>query len=203
MTCGIYKITNTKNSRIYIGSAVNIEQRWRAHKSYLNRNIHANPKLQASWNKYGQENFKFEVIHECLKDDLLIYEQYWIDFFKANNYTLGFNILAKAANRAGHKASAETRAKMSASQKERFKDPAQKIARNLVLIGNNFKKGKPQSLEARKATGNKLRGRQRPDHVKLAISLAHKGKKKTPEHMAKIWASRRANKLKESSSDEH
>jgi predicted GIY-YIG superfamily endonuclease len=33
MSCGIYKITNNINKKIYIGCSVNIEHRWISHKS--------------------------------------------------------------------------------------------------------------------------------------------------------------------------
>ena len=32
MTCGIYKIMNLKNNKIYIGKSKNIEKRWQRHK---------------------------------------------------------------------------------------------------------------------------------------------------------------------------
>ena len=33
MSCGIYKITNLINNKVYIGQSQNIEHRWIAHKS--------------------------------------------------------------------------------------------------------------------------------------------------------------------------
>lgn len=43
---GVYKITNLINSKFYIGSSVNIGQRWFKHKALLRHNKHENPKLQ-------------------------------------------------------------------------------------------------------------------------------------------------------------
>lgn len=31
MTCGIYKIVNNINGKIYIGQSIDIERRWNAH----------------------------------------------------------------------------------------------------------------------------------------------------------------------------
>ena len=42
---GIYKIVNSINNKIYVGSAKNIKKRWSAHKSDLNKNKHHNKHL--------------------------------------------------------------------------------------------------------------------------------------------------------------
>jgi group I intron endonuclease len=76
---GIYKITNKKNGKIYVGSSLNIYKRWWYHAERLNNNTHTNPHLQASWNKYGGNNFCFSIIEIVNADNLLEREQYWID----------------------------------------------------------------------------------------------------------------------------
>jgi group I intron endonuclease len=76
---GIYKITNLVNGKIYYGSSKDIEKRWRIHKNNLNNNKHHNIKLLNAWNKYGEENFKFDVIEECDETILLEKEQYYLD----------------------------------------------------------------------------------------------------------------------------
>lgn len=59
----IYKITNTINGKIYIGKTTLSEHlRFKLHKNELNRKKHNNKHLQRSWDKYGSENFTFEVI---------------------------------------------------------------------------------------------------------------------------------------------
>lgn len=55
---GIYKITNSINNKIYIGSAINIYRRFVTHNHLLRNNKHFNSHLQSSWNKYKSENFK-------------------------------------------------------------------------------------------------------------------------------------------------
>lgn len=56
----IYRITNIKTKQNYIGQTIDINRRRRTHFSHLLNKTHDNPKLQASWNKYGKENFEFE-----------------------------------------------------------------------------------------------------------------------------------------------
>lgn len=79
MSIGIYKIENKINSKVYIGSSNNIKRRWQKHKSLLKHNKHQNSHLQASWNKYGEDNFIFSIVELCSESSLLEREQYFID----------------------------------------------------------------------------------------------------------------------------
>lgn len=93
--CGIYKIENKINGKKYIGQSVNIKERWYEHKYDLRHNIHDNYYLQNAWNKYGEENFVFNIVVECEPcvnlDNL---EKYYIDYYKANNKKFGYNLTA-------------------------------------------------------------------------------------------------------------
>ena len=78
---GIYQIVNIINNKRYIGSASNLINRKTAHFNNLNKNKHENNKLQRAYNKYGKENFNFEVLLYCDKENLLFYEQRAIDSY--------------------------------------------------------------------------------------------------------------------------
>lgn len=89
--CGIYKITNIKNNKSYIGYSKNISRRWRYHLSNLRRSIHSNKYLQRAWNKYGESSFCFEILKECKEKDLERLEKYYISFYETltpNGYNL-------------------------------------------------------------------------------------------------------------------
>ena len=90
---GIYKITCSENNKVYVGQAINIQDRWKTHIQCLNRNKHHNIHLQRAWNKYGENNFKFDIIEYCEKEDLNDKEIYWIkelsSFKNGYNRTLG------------------------------------------------------------------------------------------------------------------
>ena len=78
MVSGIYKITNKITGEIYIGATENLKKRLWAHK-----NQHSN--LKNFINKYGVENFTFEIIEECPPDDLRDKERYYINLFDSRN----------------------------------------------------------------------------------------------------------------------
>lgn len=120
--CGIYKITNLVNKKIYIGSAFNISNRFSVHKYSLKNNKHKNPHLQAAWNLYGEKEFIFEIL-EIVEDKTKIIEreQYYLDLYNPCDNSIGYNIAKKAGNCAGVKASLETRQKQSESAKKRPK----------------------------------------------------------------------------------
>lgn len=77
---GIYRIINTKNGRIYIGSTRRFKGRAKSHRADLEANRHKNTYLQNDFNKCGTECFIFEVLEVIdSKEELLCREQYWID----------------------------------------------------------------------------------------------------------------------------
>ncbi len=87
MSCGIYKITNKINNKVYIGQSINIESRWVHHRNY---NInHSHYALYQAFDKYGLENFIFEIIELCPQNQLNDREIYWINYY--NSYQNGYN----------------------------------------------------------------------------------------------------------------
>ena len=76
---GIYKIKNIITEKVYVGSAIDIDNRWRKHKQMINEGDHHSIKLQNSVNKHGIDQFVFEIVEECKKELLIEREQYWID----------------------------------------------------------------------------------------------------------------------------
>lgn len=142
-TFGIYRITNTINGKSYIGkTGMNFGDRWDCHRAQLNGGYHDNPHLQRSWNKYGADAFEFAVVEkvddiELLNDLERMYikqyreagECYNINDGGDGGFLLGSHLSDETkrkigeknrVNMKGRKASAETRKKMSKSQKKRY-----------------------------------------------------------------------------------
>lgn len=99
MNSGVYRIRNTVNGKVYIGSTKNFAARLHSHKYHLMHRTHHSKKLQNAWNKYGTTAFAFEKVLVCSPEDLLMYEQLLIDGFSAQ--TCGYNQLPKAGSREG------------------------------------------------------------------------------------------------------
>lgn len=89
----IYQIKNLITEQSYIGQTIDINRRKRKHFTSLRNNNHDNPKLQASWNKYGEDNFSFEFWEFEIMDldELNKLECEYIE--KYNGLTEGFNLV--------------------------------------------------------------------------------------------------------------
>lgn len=110
---GIYKIQSIiKPERVYIGSAVNLSERWRHHLNDLKLEKHGNNRLQNHYNKYGISDLCFSILLGCDKKDLLKTEQYFID-----SYNPYFNICKLAGSRLGMKHSPKSCLQMSKKRK--------------------------------------------------------------------------------------
>jgi group I intron endonuclease len=92
MGCGIYKITNKIDKKVYIGSSLNISSRHYKHFWLLRKNIHDNNYLQNSFNKFGEYNFVFEIVEFCDKSELIERENYYINHFNSNSLEFGYNL---------------------------------------------------------------------------------------------------------------
>jgi len=112
---GIYKITNIVNDKVYVGSAVNIDYRFKTHKRLLKGNKHFNNHLQSSYNKNGKDNFRFEIVELVNEDTLLERETFWISYLMANNPDYGYNKRLIVNSNLGIKLSDVTRKKLSES----------------------------------------------------------------------------------------
>lgn len=76
---GIYQITSSVDNKIYIGSSIDIERRWKRHLSQLINNTHSNILLQRIYDKYGEKNLKFSILLQCERDILKQIEQQFLD----------------------------------------------------------------------------------------------------------------------------
>ena len=85
---GIYKITSLIDCRCYIGLAVDVKERFRDHmKAGLGIDAPQN-KFYEIMQQQGLENFTFELLEECPKDELNEKEKFYIELYKSYNYGL-------------------------------------------------------------------------------------------------------------------
>lgn len=132
----IYAIENRANGKMYIGSTIKKDVRWRAHKSDLRRGKHHSIALQRAWDKYGEENFNFYVLEEVEDSSMIIErEQEYLDTLNPD-----YNICKVAGNCMGRKFSKESRQKMSRSHqgKKLSLETRRKMSKAKTGSGNSF-----------------------------------------------------------------
>jgi len=125
---GVYKITNLKNGKIYIGSAKHFKVRASQHRSSLVNQKHQNKHLQASWNKWGEDAFLFEVVETVngSTEERRKKEQKYIDnLIKEGKWNNTFNFQKKVNQIQGKWSSTPeiTSKKRSLLSKQRWKNP--------------------------------------------------------------------------------
>lgn len=86
----IYKITNTINSKVYVGKTnYTLEKRFKYHlRDRLKPNFLKRP-LYRAFQKYGIENFTIELLCECLESEADEKEIFWISYY--DSYKNGYN----------------------------------------------------------------------------------------------------------------
>lgn len=182
MSSGVYRIVNRINGKSYVGSAVNIRQRWRIHLSAL-RSGKGSRKLLNAYRKYGEDSFELHPVELCDASQLICREQYWID--KLDTVRKGYNTRPEAASQLGFRHSEETRKKIGEVQKGKinrgwFRSTDDR--RPAPEPGRKRKRQKPLSEEAKqKFRENAVvaRSRKKPNHseeTKLKISMALKAR---------------------------
>jgi group I intron endonuclease len=148
--CGIYKITCLPTGKMYIGQSVDIFNRWAQYHRLEQKVI--GPKLYNSFIKYDLDNHIFEIVKECLKEQLndeeIKYIEEYSSFLKGLNLTKGGE---------GVKHTEETKRKISESKKNK----------------PSGLKGKNRSFKGR-VSPNK--GNKRSKESCILTSLALKGK---------------------------
>lgn len=86
---GIYKITNTITGESYIGQSVNISDRFCEHaKCGLGIDTPAGNKLYKSMQEYGIQNFSWQVIEKCKREELNEKEKFFINLYSAVEFGL-------------------------------------------------------------------------------------------------------------------
>lgn len=89
---GVYKITNLLSGKFYIGQSIDINYRFYEHK--IGKGQRHKSAIDAAIKKYGKENFSYEILEQCNKEDVFDRERYWAEeVYNGQCYApLGYNI---------------------------------------------------------------------------------------------------------------
>jgi group I intron endonuclease len=165
---GIYMFKNEISNDlrdIYIGSSIKIDQRFNQHMKNINSNIY----LQNAINKYGKQNFSFNILewyeydNELSKEDngllLIILEQKYLDLLKPN-----YNINPTAG-----------KSRRGAKHTEESKE----LIRLANLNDNNPFYGKTHSDEYKEQLRKRMSGTNNPIAGKLVTEFVKQAIKDT------------------------
>jgi group I intron endonuclease len=110
---GIYKIYFLDPDFFYIGSSINLRNRYYGHIKDLRNSRHGNSHLQHAYDKYGKDALHFEIVEQVShREDLLVREQHYLDTLKPY-----YNIHPNARSSLGVKRTPEHRIKSGAAHR--------------------------------------------------------------------------------------
>lgn len=170
---GIYLIKNTINNKVYVGQATDIERRWTEHKRKYSLEKNKNIILYKAFKKYGLDNFTFEVIEECKKEELDERETFYISLYKSYAFredTNGYNMTEIGGSCRGCVHTEEQNKRHSEFMRGR----------------TPINKGVPMSEEQKRKISEANKNKTRSEDFKAKVSKAHKGKIVSEETKDKI-----------------
>lgn len=115
----IYKITNLINNKCYIGQTINnFVRRYDSPNWWKSKRM--NRYLKSAIKKYGQENFKVEILEKDILSEEVLSERE-IFYIEENNclHPLGYNLMSGGQRQRCRVHSMESREKMSRSNRRR------------------------------------------------------------------------------------
>jgi group I intron endonuclease len=148
---GIYAIVCIPTNKRYVGKSINLYNRLKSHTTGLNCKLpkHENPYLINAWHKYGECNFRYDILEFCSSDDLSKRELFWMKKYNVFNPEFGYNL--RKDTESGMVPSESTKRKMSISHKKRYKNMSNKereiMKENGRLIWKNHSKQKIEEIK--------------------------------------------------------
>ena len=172
------------NGFCYIGQSINIKNRWNLHKQQFRKQTHSSRYFQRAWNKYGEENFKFEVLFYCDRKYLIFFEQRAMDIFKPE-----YNGTLKANSCLGNKHSDETKRKIS----EAYHNLPQEVKERMKRAVSESNRIRPAcSQETRDKISKANKGRIKSKEEIEKCSKSRLGQKRSPEARKRMSDARKA-----------
>lgn len=178
MRTGVYKFTCVPTGRFYIGSAQDVRRRKQRHLSSLRHNNHHNVFFQRVFNKYGEENFVFQIMLTDTLEEARELEQHLLDKHLLKSKCMNIGAGATGGdNLSNH----PDRAKI-----------IKKIKKSLNTLIENFSDEERLARWSRPGSENGMYGKTHTESARKKISQANKGMSwtkgipKSEEHCRKL-----------------
>lgn len=187
---GIYRIVNNITGDCYIGQTKDLANRKYEHMRLLknDKHIYTNGErslLQKAWNKYGEDNFTFDVIEYCNIDELDDRERFWVDFYQCNfaKTRHGYNLTdgGQPHNREIPNMQGRIRVHNNQVEKVIFEEELEEyialgftrgvLPSRVVKGEQHYMYGKHVSDERKQLLRQKFLGRVVPNWVKVKVSI--------------------------------
>ena len=171
----IYKITNIKNNKFYIGKTKNMKKRWNSHKRN-SKDVNNKTHLYNAMREDGVENFIIEeLFHVFNESDLDDIETYFIKKYDAIKQ--GYNILP--GGEGGHFS-------------EKNREISSKLRKGKTFE-EQFGEERAKDIKERKnkASSESLKGRNITWGEKVSVTLLEKHKSNTQFHQSVIETNRK------------
>lgn len=170
----IYKIHNIITGDCYIGSSVNLKERWKRHKKDLRKGKHHSIILQRAWNKYGEENFELKELEICSEEETRE---------KETNYLLllnpVYNICKEAYSTSGRIYKEETRKKHKKYAKDNNVKPPKETYESRYLPVEKIDKKTGEILDTYKSVSEACFSNGKDYQWVSMITSVCRGKRKT------------------------
>ena len=184
----VYEIRCAASGKLYVGlTRAGVRKRFNAHR--YNALTGRPGVLYAAIRKYGIETFSVSTIAAGLDLAAACALEMEEIVLRGSLTPDGYNVTIGGEGTQGYKASADTKARMSAAHKARQADPELRARTSAAL------KGKPKSLEHNAKVSAALMGKTLSAETRAKITASLTGKTRSPEALAKFSAAMTGRKL--------
>lgn len=179
----IYKIINLESNKYYLGSTKEIKKRTLRHFNELRKNKHHCIHLQRAFNKYGENNFKLEVILECdnykEREQELLNSISFDDLYNVSKSASGGDLISNHPNKENIIALAIKNLK-NAPRPARYRDlnPNWKGGKTFCKCGNRKENTAKTCISCQNRSGenNSFFNKKHSEETKKILSELRKGK---------------------------
>lgn len=127
---GIYMFTNKINNKKYVGQSVDCDRRFQEHRRAAHPEKYCktgkerdfNTPIHKAFQKYGFDNFSYEILEECSRAALNERERYWIQYYQTTNRDYGYNLSEGGQDCVGASGEFHSQAKLTQQEVNAIKE---------------------------------------------------------------------------------